>query len=48
MFASNFPVDRLMATYERLWAAYREITAGFSAAEKQMLFSGTAERIYRI
>ena len=48
MFGSNFPVDRLMASYERLWAAYREITAGFSAAEKQMLFSGTAERIYRL
>jgi predicted TIM-barrel fold metal-dependent hydrolase len=48
MFASNFPVDRLMATYERLWAAYRQITADFSAAEKQMLFSGTAERIYRL
>lgn len=48
MFGSNFPVDRLMATYERLWAAYREITTGFSVAEKQMLFSGTAERIYRI
>jgi predicted TIM-barrel fold metal-dependent hydrolase len=48
MFGSNFPVDRLMATYERLWAAYREITAGFPAAEKQMLFSGTAERIYRL
>lgn len=48
MFASNFPVDRLMATYERLWAAYREITADFSAAEKQMLFGATAERIYRL
>lgn len=48
MFGSNFPVDRLMATYERLWAAYREITAGFSAAEKQSLFSGTAERIYSL
>lgn len=48
MFGSNFPVDRLMATYERLWAAYREITTGFSVAEKKMLFCGTAERIYRI
>lgn len=48
MFAANFPVDRLMATYQRLWAAYSEITAGFSAAEKQMLFSGTAERIYQL
>jgi predicted TIM-barrel fold metal-dependent hydrolase len=48
MFGSNFPVDRLMASYERLWAAFREITAAFSPAEKELLFAGTAERIYRI
>ena len=48
MFGSNFPVDRLMATYERLWAAYRELTGDFSPAEKSLLFGGTAERIYRI
>lgn len=48
MFASNFPVDRLMASYERLWNAYREITADFSPAEKEALFGGNAERIYRI
>jgi predicted TIM-barrel fold metal-dependent hydrolase len=48
MFASNFPVDRLMASYDRLWDAYRETTAGFSAAELRQLFAATAERIYRI
>lgn len=48
MFASNFPVDRLMASYERLWAAYREITSDFSVAEKELLLGKTAERIYRI
>jgi predicted TIM-barrel fold metal-dependent hydrolase len=48
MFGSNFPVDRLMASYPRLWGAYREIAAGFSAAEQRQLFSATAERIYRI
>jgi predicted TIM-barrel fold metal-dependent hydrolase len=48
MFASNFPVDRLMASYDRLWDAFREITAGFSVAELRQLFAGTAERIYRI
>jgi len=48
MFASNFPVDRLMASYDRLWNAYREITAAFSASEKKFLFCGNAVRIYRL
>jgi len=48
MFASNFPVDRLMATYGRLWAAYDEIVSDFTTAERYALFRGTAERTYRI
>lgn len=48
MFASNFPVDRLMSTYDRLWNAYREIVAGCSKGEARSLFRATAERIYRI
>jgi predicted TIM-barrel fold metal-dependent hydrolase len=48
MFGSNFPVDRLMASYDRLWDAYREIAAGFSAAEQHDLFRAAAERVYRI
>jgi predicted TIM-barrel fold metal-dependent hydrolase len=48
MFGSNFPVDRLMASYDRLWDAYREITTGCSVDELRQLFSATAERIYRI
>ena len=48
MFASNFPVDRLMATYDRLWNAYREIAAGCSADESHALFYANAERIYRL
>jgi len=48
MFASNFPVDRLMASYDRLWDAYRQITASLSEVERQQLFVSTAERIYRV
>lgn len=48
MFASNFPVDRLMASYDRLWDAYREITASFSEGERLQLFRATAEGVYRI
>ena len=48
MFASNFPVDRLMASYDRLWDAYRDISAGFSSSERELFFAKTAQRIYRI
>ena len=48
MFGSNFPVDRLMAGYDRLWDAYRSIVADFPPAERDALLRGTAERVYRI
>jgi predicted TIM-barrel fold metal-dependent hydrolase len=48
MFASNWPVDKLFGTYPRLLAAYDDITAGFSTAERDALFGETAERVYRI
>ena len=48
MFGSNFPVDRLMAEYDRLWDAYREIVADLSTDEQKAVLRGTAERVYRI
>ncbi|MBU2646529.1 amidohydrolase family protein [bacterium] len=48
MFGSNFPVDRLMATYGRIWNSYADITSDLSESERHSLFRGTAERIYRI
>jgi len=48
MFASNFPVDRLFATYEGLWSAYASIVKDLSDTEKDALFKSNAERIYRI
>jgi predicted TIM-barrel fold metal-dependent hydrolase len=48
MFGSNFPVDRLMASYDRLWDAYRQIVADFTPEEQQALLGTTAERIYRL
>lgn len=48
MFASNFPVDRLFASYHRLWSAYAAIVNGASDAEKEALFRRNAERVYRI
>ncbi|WP_438392140.1 amidohydrolase family protein [Caballeronia sp. DA-9] len=48
MFASNFPVDRLFASYEALWNAYAFLVKDFSDTEKEALFTSNAERIYRI
>lgn len=48
MFGSNFPVDRLMADYDRLWDAYRALVSDLSPHEQTALLRGTAERVYRI
>ncbi|HEY1999109.1 amidohydrolase family protein [Paraburkholderia sp.] len=48
MFASNFPVDRLFGTYEKLWHAYASIVRDASEAEQDALFRRNAERVYRI
>lgn len=48
MFASNFPVDRLYSSYEKLWNAYASIVADMTLAEQAALFRHNAERIYRI
>ena len=48
MFESNFPVDRLSISYPVLWNGLKKIAAGFSNAEQDLMFSGTARRIYQI
>ena len=48
MFGSNFPVDKLMSDYGRLWHAYDEIISDFSEDERRQMMIGTAERFYRI
>lgn len=48
MFGSNFPVDRLMSSYDRLWDTYRLLVADLSSQERRALLRGTAERFYRI
>jgi predicted TIM-barrel fold metal-dependent hydrolase len=46
MFESNFPVDKVSASYRVLWNAFKRLTATFSAAEKAALFHDTAARVY--
>ena len=48
MFGSNFPVDKLHATYDRLWSAYDEITVALSASERKKLFVDNARNFYRL
>ncbi len=48
MFESNFPVDKLSASYTVVWNSFKILAKGFSADEKASLFRGTAERVYRI
>ena len=48
MFASNFPVDSLRASFDAIYGAFEEITRGFSAAERRALFHDNAVRIYRM
>jgi predicted TIM-barrel fold metal-dependent hydrolase len=47
MFASNFPVDSLVAGFETIFAGFDEITRGFSEAERVAMFRDNARRIYR-
>jgi predicted TIM-barrel fold metal-dependent hydrolase len=48
MFASNFPVDRVWASWDRVWGAFDALTTDLSEAERLQLFQTNAERVYRI
>jgi len=46
MFASNFPVDSLCASFHTIFGGFREIVRGFPAGEQRALFHDNALRIY--
>ncbi|MGR3793361.1 amidohydrolase family protein [Vannielia sp. SX4] len=48
MFASNFPVDSLVAGFETIFDGFAAITSGFSEAERAAMFRDNARRIYRM
>ncbi|MSP04869.1 MAG: amidohydrolase [Acetobacteraceae bacterium] len=48
IYESNFPVDKMGASWRTIWNAFKRISAGASADEKLALFSGNAQRVYRI
>ena len=47
MFASNFPVDSLLATFDEIFNGFKEITKGFSNLDRQKLFYDNAIKFYR-
>lgn len=48
MFESNFPVDKGSYPYSNGWNAFKRMTAGASADERDALFRGTAAKVYRL
>jgi len=48
MLATNWPIDRLHGTYDRLVDAYREIIAELTPDERGALLHATAEQVYRL
>lgn len=48
MVSSNFPVEKAGFGYRTVWNMFKHVTAGCSASEKDMIFSGTAKQVYRI
>jgi predicted TIM-barrel fold metal-dependent hydrolase len=48
MFASDFPVAGLHATYDQVFASFKTIVADLSSAEQRCLFHDNAQRDYRI
>ena len=48
MFASNFPVDSLCASFDQIYSGFEEITAAMTLVERRALFHDNAVRIYRM
>ena len=48
MFASNFPVDGLCASFDEVYGSFDEITQAFGESERRALFHDNATRIYRM
>jgi len=48
MFASNFPIDKLLSDYDKLFNAFKEIVSGFPVQDQQKLFHDNASKFYRI
>jgi predicted TIM-barrel fold metal-dependent hydrolase len=48
MFASNFPVDGLCATFDVIFSGFKAIVADLAPADQRRLFHDNAVRTYRL
>ena len=48
MFASNYPVDSLRASFDEIFRGFAEATSELSVDERRALFHDNARRIYRM
>jgi predicted TIM-barrel fold metal-dependent hydrolase len=48
MFASNFPVDSLVASFDQVMSGFAAIVSELGASEQSKLFYDNAARIYRL
>ncbi|MFY8115199.1 MAG: amidohydrolase family protein [Rhabdaerophilum sp.] len=48
LFGSNFPIEKLWATYADLVAAHRAAAASLPEADRAQIFAGTARRTYKL
>jgi predicted TIM-barrel fold metal-dependent hydrolase len=48
MFASNFPVDRVVADYDVIFDGFRAMVSSFTAADQRKLLHDNAVRLYRL
>ena len=48
MFASNFPVDGLVGTFDTIFSGFKAIVADMPEDQQRMLFHDNAVRIYRL
>ena len=48
MFASNFPVDRLVASFDTIYTGFKAIVRDFPLSDRRRLFHDNAVRLYRL
>ena len=48
MFASNYPVDGLCASFDEIFSGFEQYTRGFTAGERAALFHDNAVSYYRM
>ena len=48
MFASNFPVDGLVASFDTIYRGFKAIACDLSLADRRRLFHDNAVRLYRL